>query len=196
MDSSATRKFGGTVLGLSICKGLVDKMGGFITVESRLGEGSTFVVSIPFEAIKEGQQIVSKPDQTIPANVNTSILVVEDNHVNQTVIVGHLRKLGFKPDIAENGRKALEKVAARTYDVIFMDLHMPEMDGIEASKRIKSSPKDHKPTIVAVTAVSSIDEQYLCEESCFDAFIQKPIKRSDLSKVLRETSARQGDIAS
>ncbi|NNL81335.1 MAG: response regulator, partial [Flavobacteriaceae bacterium] len=171
------RKYGGTGLGLSIVKGLVEILHGSINLKSNLGEGTTFFVEVPLEETKETvrsqkTEISKKLNKLDLTNVN--ILVVEDNKINQMTTKKILNKMNLKCEIVDNGEDAVEKVRANGYDVVLMDIHMPGISGIEATKRIRSFDKTQ--TIFALTAVTLEDKMQEFEEAGFDDIISKPFK--------------------
>lgn len=179
------RKYGGTGLGLSIVKGLVDILKGKIDMKSNLGEGTTFFVEIPLEETKESVK-VKKNDITQKLNQldlnNVTILVVEDNKINQMITKKILNKMNLKCEIVDNGEDAVELVRANSYDVVLMDIHMPGISGLEATKRIRSF--DKAQTIFALTAVTLEDKMQEFDEAGFDDIISKPFKQEDFEKKL------------
>ncbi|MBX9704001.1 MAG: response regulator, partial [Silvanigrellaceae bacterium] len=193
VDASTTRHFGGSGLGLSICKGLCEKMGGEIWVESVYGKGSTFFFTIltqitTFEKIQPNQELHPEFDSQMGKKYPLHILVAEDNFFNQIVILSLLEKLGYKADIVTNGKKVLEAIDKRKYDVILMDCHMPEMDGFEATKCIQKnflSTSESRPKIIALSAsTTKIDIDY-CFQCGMDEFIGKPINTHSLKESLK-----------
>lgn len=194
-DSSTTRKYGGSGLGLSIVKELVELMGGTIEIQSELGEGSRFRCVLPFrvpdettkkEDEKKSRMPSSSGEMEIERIRELRILVAEDNKVNQEIISLQLRKLGCTFLIEGNGVGVLEKFKnSRTsdekYDMILMDIMMPEMDGIEATSRIREieSKGSHIP-IIALTAGTLNEEVARCYEAGMDDIIPKPIRREAL----------------
>lgn len=183
-DSSITRKYGGTGLGLVIAKNLVLLMNGDIFVESEFGKGSkfSFYVDLKKPEVKKVNFSMDN-DSSFYAKYN-SILLVEDDKSNQTIFQMFMRKLKLNFDIADNGLIALEKVRNKSYDFIFMDMNMPVMDGITATLNIRELPLPSQPKIVALTA--NILEEY--KEKCFKSgmndFLTKPYTIIDLKKVL------------
>ncbi len=180
------RKYGGTGLGLSIVKGLVDILKGKIYLQSELGKGTTFFVEIPLtessKKVKEqsNTSITDKLNELDLNNVN--ILVVEDNKINQMITKKILTKMNLNCDIVDNGEDAVEQVKDVTYDVVLMDIHMPGISGIEATKRIRKFDKEL--TIFALTAVTLEDKMHEFDEAGFNDIISKPFKQEDFEKKL------------
>ncbi len=186
-DGSTTRKYGGTGLGLSISKQLVELMGGTIGVTSEYGKGSTFwfELTLPID-----QSTASEPGTTV---VNTTaielerlslrVLIVEDNVINQKVATRMLKKFGCVVEVAANGKNALEAIAKTRYDIIFMDCHMPEMDGFEATRAIRGGKLTQAP-IIAMTAAVLDTERQACLDAGMDDFIAKPVLINALEQML------------
>ncbi|WP_207533577.1 ATP-binding protein [Desertivirga arenae] len=197
VDSSTTRQYGGTGLGLVICQRLVQMMGGQITVESEEGVGSTFKFSIkaPIGSLPstgEVQAAIDKRDrqkehtlsEEIALQYPLNILLVEDNLVNQKLALRVLNKLGYNPDLANNGREALELVSSKQYDVILMDILMPEIDGIETTKRIREF--DFKqPHIIAMTANAFPEDKEACFSAGMNDYVTKPFNLQTLVLALQ-----------
>jgi signal transduction histidine kinase/AmiR/NasT family two-component response regulator len=193
VDNSITRRYGGTGLGLAISKELVELMGGAIGVSSGENEGSTFWFTLPLG-------IDANPSATgghvTEANVIQAgfsagnairILVAEDNIVNQKVALRMLEKLGFHTDVAANGREAVEMAEMRPYDLIFMDCHMPEMDGYAAAGEIRRRQcANQRLAIVAMTADVMEGSRDRCLAAGMDDYIAKPIRLSSLTEALRK----------
>ena len=201
-DTSTTRKYGGTGLGLAISKQLAELMGGSIQVESEAGCGSTFsfVVSLPIQVSPTAENPMEPATSSIPGQFGEAglrVLIVEDNVVNQKVAFRLLEKLGLRADVAGNGREALEMLALLSYDVVFMDCQMPEMDGYEAAAEIRrrEGPNQHV-TIIAVTADVLNGSRERCLNAGMDSFISKPIKPDDLLEALQKIGALKNKVTS
>ena len=192
-DSSTTRKYGGTGLGLSLSKQFAEKMGGTITVESMHGIGSQFCVSISTGKLDESQLIEGEaelPEKTDSiayqydhsCTVKGSILIVEDNEDNQQLLSIILCDIGAEITFAKNGQEALDKTRNKTYDLILMDIQMPVMGGIEATKILRQS--DYTNPIVALTANAMKSDYDMCIEAGCDGFLTKPINKDKLFKTI------------
>jgi PAS domain S-box-containing protein len=178
-DSSTTRRFGGTGLGLHISKKYVELMNGEISVTSELGKGATFEIKIPVIEItlKDNQ---NKEQEVEFEHFALDILIVEDVVMNQKVIKGHLSKFGYEPDIVSNGQEALDRLESNSYDLIFMDCHMPILDGFEATKEIIKKYKNERPYVVALTASAMEEDINRCYAAGMDEFLSKPISKKTL----------------
>jgi len=188
-DSSIARTHGGTGLGLAISRRLVEQMGGSIRVESQLGRGSTFVVEVPF-ALCDPLSLPEMPSETHTGREEfpgCRVLLTEDNLVNQQVGLRVLRNMQCVVDLASNGHEAVRQAAANAYDLILMDVHMPEADGLEATREIRR--RGIRTPIVALTASVMEDTRAACREAGMDGFITKPFRVEQVAAVLRSCLA-------
>jgi signal transduction histidine kinase/CheY-like chemotaxis protein len=184
-DGSVNRKYGGTGLGLAICSRLIRLMGGELTVESEPGRGSTFSFVLSF-SLAPAAPAEMRPETTRPPEPERieglQVLVAEDNRVNQLVVIRLLAKRGVRPVIANNGLEAVALVKERPFDLVLMDMQMPEMDGLEATRQIRKLEADtsrHLP-VIAVTANAMTDHRDQCLEAGMDGFLSKPIEPAAL----------------
>lgn len=211
VDASNTRRYGGTGLGLVISERLASLMGGEIGVSSVWGKGSTFTFSIRAAAAKEQETEMGSelevdlqdkvflktpklsPNILLGENLGSenplSILIAEDNMVNQRLALLLLSKLGYSADVASNGLQAVELVRKNNYDLIFMDISMPEMDGFQATRAIRNFG-GKQPVIVAMTANAMSEDREICLQSGMNDYLSKPIKVELLKEVLIRFSKR------
>ncbi|MBF0446150.1 MAG: response regulator [Magnetococcales bacterium] len=206
-DRTTNQKYGGTGLGLAISQRLVQAMGGKIWVESATGKGSEFLFSIPTEiddienseeyqqqeqsrikmaARDKYQETTPKIASIIPKD--SRILLAEDDPINQLVLLKIFNRMGLVPDLAQNGLQALEMASLERYDLIFMDVQMPEMDGLTAVKKLRAREKsdghEHHTSVVALTAFALDGDEEMCIKAGMDDYLCKPINSTDLQRVL------------
>ncbi len=190
-DASTTRRYGGTGLGLAIAKRLVEAMGGQIGVESTPGQGSTFWLTLRLARSGVAGDVIVAPASLGPAGVGPQgrrgrILVAEDNAINRLVAAGLLQSLGYTVETAEDGRQAMEAVERDHYDLVLMDLHMPELDGFAATAAIRERERTegrHTP-IVALTADALAGDAEKSLAAGMDDHLAKPVTRERLAAVL------------
>ncbi|MFY7907874.1 MAG: ATP-binding protein, partial [Burkholderiaceae bacterium] len=199
-DSSTTRKFGGTGLGLTITRRLVTLMGGELSVQSQLGRGSLFSFTLPLRLAKQpvssataGMAAVAPPQ---PDGQRLQVLLVEDNRVNQMLAMRLLEKWGHSVKLAENGQLALQAIErGELFDVVLMDMQMPVMDGLEATGLIRLHEARHglaRLPIVAMTANAMQGDRERCLAAGMDDYISKPINQAELSDKLSRLGAASG----
>jgi CheY-like chemotaxis protein len=186
-DASISRRFGGTGLGLAISKRLAEAMGGTMWAESEgEGHGSTFHVTIATRAAELPKAAPSQPgshdlDPEHAARHPLRILLVEDNAVNQKLALRLLARMGYRADVAANGLEAIQAVERQAYDVVLMDVQMPEMDGLEATRHIvEHVDPARRPWIVAMTANAMDGDRERCIAAGMQGYISKPIRVDEL----------------
>jgi len=196
-DGTITRNYGGTGLGLTIVRELATAMNGEVTVKSTLGEGSTFLVKLPFEKSVANEALATSTGKEAALSIGSvpvkgptlKILVADDNKVNQKLIFAILNRRGHSVKIVENGREAVNILQSETFDIVLMDLQMPEMGGIEASmcireqERSKQQNRNRLP-IVALTAHAFAEDRERCKNAGMDEYLTKPIDTKKLFEVL------------
>ena len=188
VDSSSTRRHGGSGLGLAIVKQLADLMGGRVGVDSQLDQGSTFWLELGMKvAPAEAAPAPVPPRAAIGTVPPAHILLAEDDAVNQMVVTAMLEKLGCTVDVVADGDAACSALAGRSYDLVFMDCHMPVMDGFEATRRIRDEAPAGMPRtpIVALTADALAGDRERCLDSGMDDYMTKPVTSAQLAAAVR-----------
>jgi len=192
VDGSSTRRHSGSGIGLTIVKELTTLMGGEVHVESRVDEGSHFWIDLPLVPAPD------EPAQAEPAAAEVdapalAVLVVEDDPVNQMVVQELLKQLGCNVDVVDDGDAARRAAAKRSYDIVFMDCHMPVMDGFDAARCIRNEERDSgtRTTIIALTADSLASDRARCLEAGMDDFMTKPVSSAQLAATIERWTGRR-----
>ncbi len=196
-DASISRRYGGTGLGLAICQQLASLLQGWIWMEGQSGlagqapphwtscgcaTGSCFYFRWPVERVA-APAAESLPQQPLPAGLR--ILVAEDNAVNRRVIATMLEKLGYQATLVEDGAQAVQACGTEKFEVVFMDLQMPVLDGVSATRQIRSSPLAVQPWVIALTANAFREDRETSLAAGMDDFLSKPVRQIDVETALR-----------
>jgi PAS domain S-box-containing protein len=192
VDEGCSRRYGGSGLGLSISRQLVEMMDGSIGVESRVGEGSRFWFVACFPLIRSGEGSAETVDMP-PVGKGRDpslmkLLVAEDNPINRRVLNLQLQQLGYQADSASNGLEALQLLTRQSYDLVLMDCQMPHMDGYEVARQVRSKKLPHQPVIVALTAHALEGEKEKCLQAGMDGYLRKPLAVKELRRTLEDWS--------
>ena len=205
-DTSISRRFGGSGLGLVISQKFVELMGGHITCESTPDLGSEFSFTVPFDIAKSGKGseaiIPSQPKKTLAQRLaeaaeslkNVRVLLVEDTPLNQQVASEFLRNAKLDVTVADNGQEALDLLEHNSFEVILMDIQMPVMDGLEATKMIRENPKVSHLPIIAMSAGVTLDEQEKCQSVGMSDFIPKPINPVQMLEKIQQNLISQSNV--
>ena len=181
-----TRFYGGTGLGLNIVKSLTEMQGGTVSVTSKEGQGSRFVLEMPYAVAPD--PVMPTPDPVValpgPEGRALTVLVVEDNVMNQKLALQVLKRLGYRAIVAENGQKALDTLQQHAVDIVLMDIQMPVMDGYETTRHIRHTLQSTVP-IIAMTAHALASEREQCLRAGMNDFVPKPFQVDELQRVMR-----------
>jgi signal transduction histidine kinase len=187
-ETDTTVRFGGTGLGLAICMRIAELMPGQLTVQSAPAQGSVFALEWSPTTQPHLPQPESSPVEHAGEQVAwLRVLVAEDNPVNRALMCALLKRLGIVPDVVEDGKAALHQLASKPYDLVLMDIQMPHLDGISATRALRKMPLAHQPRVIAVTANVLDDERKACLEAGVDDFLGKPYRAAELSRLVRAT---------
>jgi signal transduction histidine kinase/ActR/RegA family two-component response regulator len=192
VDNSIARRHGGTGLGLAISKGLIEAMGGRIWVRSEAGAGASFCFTLPTEAAPDaaGPADTGSPfDESLAQRLPMRILLAEDNLINRRVAVAMLRRFGYDADVVTNGRDALDAAGRRNYDLVLMDIQMPEMDGLDATRAILAGHPAAAPRIVGLSANAMTDDIDAAMRAGMVDYLAKPVSPAELRRLLEKWGA-------
>ena len=183
-DTSISRRYGGTGLGLPIARTLAERMGGTLRAESQLGAGSVFTLEIPLPFLPYSEQVQNSDSQSLDNGDGQPVLLVEDNPVNQTVIEAMLRSLGYQVSLVGDGQQAVQSCSQQDYAAILMDCRLPLMDGYEATRQIRQLERGRQVPIIALTANALQGDREACLQAGMNDYLAKPFKRADLQRIL------------
>ena len=185
VNTTALRKYGGTGLGLPICKKLVEMMNGRIWAESKENEGSVFSFSLPLKVVRIDMPVPGQEEkQSVYQYRPLNILLAEDNKMNQLIARKTFKKIGYDIDIADNGLAAIEMFAQKPYDLVFMDIQMPEMDGLQAAAYLLNKYHEACPPVIAMTANVLSEDEEKCRAAGMRDFVSKPFTIERLEDVI------------
>lgn len=187
LDASTTRRHGGTGLGLAICRELCELMGGSIALESLLGKGSTFLVSLPLERVGDRLEVARPVELEPEAPMALRVLAAEDNEVNRTVLIALLAQIGVDPTIVEDGAQAVAAWESAPWDLILMDVQMPVMDGVTAVREIRARERAsgrRRTQVIALTANAMVHQVAELKAAGMDDHVSKPIKVARLFEAI------------
>jgi signal transduction histidine kinase/ActR/RegA family two-component response regulator len=193
LDSSLSRQYSGTGLGLSLVKRLAELHGGSVSVESDVGKGSRFTVSLPWRVVSEEKRVADNEerigkDWALDArhSASVAVLLAEDNETNLTAMSDYLSAKGYRVIVARNGHEVIRRVREDLPDVILMDIQMPGMDGLEAIRHIRAEPDPRvaQVPIIALTAIAMSGDRQRCMEAGANEYLSKPVSLRELVKVI------------
>ncbi|MDZ4324171.1 MAG: response regulator, partial [Pseudomonas sp.] len=185
-DSSISRRYGGTGLGLPIARTLAERMGGTLRAQSEEGRGSVFTLEIPLALYKQSLPELKPRTQSGDGHgEGRNVLLVDDNPVNQTVIEAMLRSLGFTVSVATDGAQAVQSAKSLIFEAILMDCRLPIIDGYEATRQIRLLPGCADLPIIALTANALQGDREACLSAGMNDYLAKPFKRTDLQQILQ-----------
>ncbi|HSW67052.1 MAG TPA: ATP-binding protein [Bacteroidales bacterium] len=195
LDSSNTRRYGGIGLGLAIVNSIIEKMGGEIDVQSKIGKGSRFIITLPVKVVPENKTMASDISAASIDDVERlkvrKLLLVEDNEMNQKITVIVIKKQGWEIDVASNGQEAVEMLRDNDYALVLMDLQMPVMDGLRATAYIRdpqSNVRNHKIPILALSADAYPETKQKAFEAGVNDYITKPFNKQELFEKIAQLS--------
>ena len=190
-DESVAGRYGGTGLGLTISKELIELMGGDISVSSQVGKGSEFVITLPVE-MSQQPPVVTENKTTVSKSItNLKILIAEDNTINQLIVSEFLEEINAQFSIVENGEEAVKACEKESFDLIFMDLHMPKLSGIDATKKIRTLAGISQPSIYALTADAMSDVNQECLTVGMQGVLHKPFDNEKLLDVINKVCSKK-----